>query len=304
VAVVLILALAAAWEERGAGAQAEAGGPEPAGPEPAGERSQGELVLATWNLSWLHRSPGSGVVKRSEADYRRLADYARRLDADIVALQEVDGEAAARRIFDPAAHRFHFADDPGNRQNVGFAWRRELDVAAMPDLIALGEHRLRRGADIRVRAHGGEMRLLAIHLKSGCWERPLGDPERACATLARQLPVLEGWIDARAAEGVPFAVLGDFNRRFTAADTFWPELDDAEPPEADLTAVTRGRRSDCWDGRYPDFIDHIVLSRAAGGWLVPGSFRQVLFDPADARHRRKLSDHCPVSVRLAVSAGP
>jgi endonuclease/exonuclease/phosphatase family metal-dependent hydrolase len=297
------LALAAAWEGREADADGRGAGPDPV-PAPAADRRPGELTLATWNLSWLHRSPGSGVVKRSEADYRRLAGYARRLDADIVALQEVDGEEAARRLFDPAAYAFHFADDPGNRQNVGFAWRRGLQVDPMPDLIALGERGLRRGADIRARMNGREIRLLAIHLKSGCWERPLGDPERACASLARQLPVLEGWIDARAAAGVPFAVLGDFNRRFLPGDTFWPEIDDAVPPEADLTAVTRGRRSECWDGRYPDFIDHIVLSRAAGGWLLPGSFRQVLFDPEDARHRRKLSDHCPVSVRLAIAPGP
>ena len=43
------------------------------------------------------------------------------------------------------------------------------------------------------------------------------DRNEACPVLFQQVPVLERWIDSRAAEGVRFAVLGDFNRRFDRA---------------------------------------------------------------------------------------
>jgi endonuclease/exonuclease/phosphatase family metal-dependent hydrolase len=124
--------------------------------------------------------------------------------------------------------------------------------------------------------------------------------------------VLEHWIDARAAEGIPFAVLGDFNRRLarerhTARDrhgkliAMWPELDDGDPPEAELTNATAGqpyRR--CSRGeRYDDFIDHILLSRSLAARLVPGSFEQITYDRLDAGNRR-LSDHCPIAVTVKI----
>jgi endonuclease/exonuclease/phosphatase family metal-dependent hydrolase len=264
----------------------------------AAEIRADELRLATWNLYWLSAEPASGMVRRSVDDYAHLREYARQLDADVIALQEVDGPEAAARVFDPVIYAFHFTSDGGNRQKTGFAWKRTLKVEPQPDLVELAISRTRRGADILVHLGGRSIRLLVVHLKSGCFDDPMGSSKRACSVLNRQLPVLESWIDARAAESVPFAVLGDFNRRFVDGDTFWPELDDLEPAEADLTAVTQGRTSECWGGRYPVYIDHIVLSRSAGLWLLPGSFRQQLYDPADISRRKVLSDHCPVAVTL------
>jgi exonuclease III len=50
---------------------------------------------------------------------------------------------------------------------------------------------------------------------------------------------------------------------------------------------------------HSGFIDHIVLGGTLAAALVPGSFERVTFSAADARHAR-LSDHCPVAVRLAI----
>ena len=41
-----------------------------------------------------------------------------------------------------------------------------------------------------------------------------------------------------------------------------------------------------------------ALSRTAAGWLVPGSFVQSVYDPADASWEAVLSDHCPIAIRL------
>jgi endonuclease/exonuclease/phosphatase family metal-dependent hydrolase len=116
--------------------------------------------------------------------------------------------------------------------------------------------------------------------------------------LREQSRNLEDWIDDRAREGVAFAVLGDFNRRFTPKDPFWNALDDAEPPESDLVDAGFGRRPPCWGGRYRQYIDHIVLSRTAGTWLVPNSFAQQVYDPEDEGRMAVLSDHCPILALL------
>lgn len=258
-----------------------------------------DLKIATWNIEHLRASDNTGDVRRTQVDYDRLAGYAQLLDADIIALQEVDGPEAAARVFLPDAYDIYFSNQV-NPQRTGFAVRKGLDVLQNPDFTALGlDGSLRYGTDITVNHNGQSLRLLSIHLKSGCFNNPLGSTDRDCQRLNEQVPLLEVWIDARAEENMPFVVLGDFNRRFDApGDTFWPEIDDAEPANADLTRVTEGLTSQCWNGRFPEYIDHIVLDRLATTWQVPDSFDQLLFSAADARYEDVLSDHCPISVEL------
>jgi len=220
------------------------------------------------------------------------------LDADVVALQEVDGVAAARRVFDPERYAFHFTSEADQRQRTGFAFRRGLAVEPQPDLVELAVSGSRRGADILVRAPGAELRLLSVHLKSGCRVEPERDPGKACAILREQFPVLGRWIEARAREAVPFAVAGDFNRSWSAGDPLWVGLDDGDPPGVDLADPARGLRPRCWYGAYAAFVDHILLGAGAARWLVPGSFQEVVYHDADRRARAKLSDHCPIAVAI------
>jgi len=257
------------------------------------------LRVASWNIEWLAARDGAGAVPRRGADYERLRGYAERLDADVVALQEVEGTAAARRVFDPRLYEFLFAAGGGSVQRAGFAWKKTLRVTPHPDFVALGlDGRSRRAADITVHGAHGDLRLLSVHLKSGCASGRLDGPEAACAMLREQARRLEDWVDMRAREAVPFAVLGDFNRRFTSKDPFWNGLDDGDPPEADLVDAGFGRHPPCWGGRYRQYIDHIVLSRTAATWLVPNSFAQQVYDPADEESAAVLSDHCPILALL------
>lgn len=120
--------------------------------------------------------------------------------------------------------------------------------------------------------------------------------KEACKTLNAQLTELEEWIDARAAEQIPFIVLGDFNRRMDIPDdAFWPEINDAKPPNAELSRITEGQVSNCWAGDYPLYIDHIVFDRIASKWVVDGSFTQLVYTEEESL-KEKLSDHCPISV--------
>lgn len=303
----------------------------------AGARDAATLRLATWNLEWLvapesflalkrscvpqGASPGgrrrsipcdvAAKLERSTADFEALARYARELDADVVAIQEVDGPAAARRVF--RRHRFCFTGAPGV-QNLGFAVREGLPFRCGPDLTGLSlQGRVRRGAELVLfPGTAREIRLLAVHLKSGCGRRTLDSPREQCAVLARQVPALESWVDAQAVAGRPFAVLGDFNRELLrdpgparnaagAPRSLWAEIDDGDPPEADLVnAAEHGRFVNCHPGQnFSGYIDHILLSRTLAARLVPGSFRRITFEPREAL-RHKLTDHCPVAVDLAM----
>jgi endonuclease/exonuclease/phosphatase family metal-dependent hydrolase len=100
---------------------------------------------------------------------------------------------------------------------------------------------------------------------------------------------------------LPFIVLGDFNRRFTQPhDQVWADLDDGDPANADLTALTQDMPITGRDNTFPGFIDHIVVDRRVLPWVDRTSFRQVTYRQADTAVWDQLSDHCPVLVELWV----
>lgn len=263
-----------------------------------------EIVrIATWNIEHLRAENGVGAVKRDEADYQALADLAGLLDADIIALQEVAGPEAAARVFDPIEYNFFFSDR-NNPQRTGFAVRRNIEVVADEDFTALAlDGSVRRGTDIIAQIGDQQIRLLSVHLKSRCFDNPLTTDNRHCRKLAQQVPILEGWIDDRTAENVPFIVLGDFNRRFDATgDDFFPEIDDGDPVGLDLIRANEGLTSGCRGGEFPIYIDHIVLDEQAAGFLIPNSFMQVdISEAADEAFR--LSDHCAIAVDIDLTGG-
>lgn len=231
--------------------------------------------------------------------------YVAGLDADVIAFQEVESKAAAERVFDPAIYTVVIEDRVGpnrggecrgregltiNAQRTGFAVRKGISFERQPDFtdIQVGNPDLRSGVDLIVRPRGGDpVRVLSVHLKSGCSS---GESNDACAVLFQQVPVMERWIDDRANEGVRFAVMGDFNRRLAMPnDAVWADWDDASPPNAELSLASGDESAAC-NPRYRDFIDFIVLDRRATDGFR--GFEEKTFAG------ETLSDHCAVSARI------
>ena len=121
--------------------------------------------------------------------------------------------------------------------------------------------------------NGRDLRLLSVHLRTGCWgAKQDGDGGRAetCATLRGQMLLLRAWADARRAEGTAFVILGDFNRRLAVpGDWAWRLL---SPPSARLYLAASGLVTRC-DPRFAELIDHLVVGGGAEAMLVPGSMQ-------------------------------
>lgn len=270
------------------------------------------LKIASWNLEHLAERDGEGCAPRSEADYERLRRHAEALGADVIAFQEVQNRAAAERVFAPARYDVVMSGRPAStrsgecrgepgffiqNQAVGFAIRKGVRWTRNPDLsdLGLGNPDLRWGVDITV-SQGRPLRLLALHLKSGCNSgREASDPD--CPVLFEQLPVLERWTEARARDGQAFVVLGDWNRRLASRnDAFLSDLNDGEPQGSTLTLASGDRPAGC-KARYREYIDFIATGGAATDRVEPGSFEEYVYGGVpEAEH---LSDHCPIAVRIA-----
>jgi endonuclease/exonuclease/phosphatase family metal-dependent hydrolase len=297
------------------------------------------LKLATWNLEWLttpetfrqlrdhcisddgerravQRALPCDVVKKIErgaSDFAALARYVDALNADVVAIQEVDGAAAARQVF--RHHEFCFS---GARalQNNGFAIRRGVPFRCADDYLPLSlGNSVRRGVVVELYPGTAQaLWLMSVHLKSGC-ARGLLDSERAaCQKLAIQVAPLEQWIDTAARAGKHFGVLGDFNRELLREhgparsdvgqqQQIWPEINDGEPAGALLLNVADGYRfRNCASGeRHSGYIDQIVLGQRLAAALVPDSFERQVWKAEEAA-RLTLSDHCPIAIQIRISS--
>lgn len=259
-----------------------------------------ELKVTTWNLEWLtdkragdHGLPRDVRPKGAE-DIARVRGYAEQLNADVIGFQEVDGPAIAARVFAPDRYVVHITQD-NVTQRVGFAVRRGLTFTANPDLVGLSlpdqGSRLRSGADITVRMPGGLLRILNVHLKTGCNRDSLNSRARPqCETLRAQLAPMQGWMAERQRELVPYVILGDFNRQMDRNDQFLAGLQHTAP----LVRATETKSNPCWGGAA--FIDHILAGGAARGWMRPDTLRVLVYREHGPEWQGRLSDHCPVSV--------
>jgi endonuclease/exonuclease/phosphatase family metal-dependent hydrolase len=283
-----------------------------------------DLKLASWNLEWLVSTATTREARnacltgarprlpcnvaldqaRSATDFAALARLARNLDADVIAIQEVESAEVAALVF--PGYRFCLSEGRVV-QNLGFAIRRGLPYRCEADLreLSLGEH-LRRGVVVSLYPGTAQsVRLLGVHLKSGCPRSRLPSATSACRQWQSQLPQLVGWISQQSRQRQPFAVLGDFNRELGPDDPagLWMSLDAAGQRAGGLADAAAGTPfRNCRAGQnYASSIDHIFLGGGLQPLQVPGSFARVTFPPADAR-RYRLSDHCPIVTRLKIPA--
>lgn len=295
--------------------------------------------VATWNIEWLNESEGNPTVRndcieykrqhggkpprgkcdkpvRIQADYDKLAEYANKLNADLIAVQEVKSVEALKKIF-PPQHYDYWLSNYKQDQKTGLVVRKEaFQIVSGNDFQALGVSggRVRYGADVTVKnKEGKELRLLSVHLKSGCFDKILTDAtktnagEAPCPILREQLPILESWVNDRTTEATSFIVLGDFNRRLlwearnnkAAGYTdgtdlwFWPELTDAIDKDLSNANSRDDRPEACGYGTFDEYIDHILLSKNLAEKVK--DFQQHIYENQDFM-KFSLSDHCPISI--------
>lgn len=275
-----------------------------------------DLVIASWNIAWFgdgindcalrgnyktKQTECTGKHMRNAQDMQRLSQYQEMLDADIIALQEMENIAAIRQLFPKEDWQVFISSRQVSEnwaQYVAIVVRSGIQVDRHADYTAIdtSSGHLRYAVDLTITPPQRQsFRMLGIHLKSGCSDGGERDPKRACRSLWRQNKPLEDWIDQRAANGVPFIIAGDWNRHITTkGDPFWLKLDDGSPQNLRLLQTGLEYRSQCHDLNRP-FVDHIVLGGHAIDWFK--RFFELSYTQGEDMH--KTSDHCPIIVHIS-----
>ena len=166
-----------------------------------------EIRFASWNIEHLAEENGTGCVPRHDSDYLKLQEFAIGLNADVVALQEVENLAAVARIFPennwniilsmrPASRTYSCrgSGSESTQQRVAIAIRKGLTYKNLWSFeeLAIKREGLRYGVQIRILGEIDTVDVMAVHLKSGCFIDDFSSSERsACEVLEKQVPFLD-----------------------------------------------------------------------------------------------------------------
>ncbi|WP_100658301.1 HAD family acid phosphatase [Alteromonas flava] len=269
------------------------------------------LTFATWNVEHLAYPINQGCKPRSLAELNELQDYARTLNADVVALQEVASIAAVEQLFpsnewqifisqrpDSEAYSCRGSQAPSTQQKVAFAVRKGIEVLDAKSLASFGldSPGLRYGLELELASPLGTISVLNVHMKSGCFVDNFSRADSdACKTFAQQAPLLDGWVESKEALQQPYVVLGDFNHRLSAPYNHLTRMLTTNTDDSASSLVnTTGSMIGCHP-YYPAPIDHIFV----GNMSVDESSlvsKAHLFK--DMQPEKMLSDHCAISFVL------
>jgi endonuclease/exonuclease/phosphatase family metal-dependent hydrolase len=271
-----------------------------------------QLKLVSWNIEHLADDIGKGCKPRSEDDYAKLSAYAQTLNADIVALQEVQSEVALQRVFPASDWQYVVSTRPDNEayecrgldglfstpQRTAIVIRKGVNYKKNDDFteLALDNPGLRYGTSISI--NNNQLTLLNVHMKSGCFVSDYSQSDRkACLTYQQQAPLLESWVNTQVENQQAMVVLGDFNHRLVDdGNRYWQELSQ-ENNQRILTSSMQNIQS-CHP-KYKAPIDHIVTGPISTQWVVDGSQGIDAFGvEGELTYDDMLSDHCPISVTL------
>jgi endonuclease/exonuclease/phosphatase family metal-dependent hydrolase len=274
------------------------------------------LTVATYNVqNYTATNRMVGEVYRPEypkpeAEKAALRAVLRELDAEVLALQEVGGEAHLREL-----------QRDLRREGLDYPYREVLVAADEVRCVAVlsrrplarverhedldfayfgGRERVKRGMlEVEVATASGAVTIFVVHLKSRYTNRD-DDPESARrrgaeATAARDR-VLARFPEPGAADA-RFLVVGDFNDGPTsrAVRAF------SRRGEREIAALlpAADSRGEAWTHHFKrednyTRVDHVRVSAALRPWVLGDAARI-----ADGAAVKAASDHRPVMVRLA-----
>lgn len=275
------------------------------------------LNVATWNVEHLAYPIDQGCRPRDENELNAMRAYAQKLDADVVALQEVASKEAVHLLFPEAEWQVIMSARPDSKaydcrgsgykstqQKTAIAVKKALRISAVEqnEVLALGRPGLRFGLGISLETPVGVVEILNLHLKSGCFvDDYLKSDSQSCENLSEQAEILYNWIEQRETASTPYIILGDFNHRISApynrmTQSILAKSKSASSPIRIVTQAIIGCHP-----RYPAPIDHIIVGGLASDSVT---FSPLTHYYEDMSEDAMLSDHCATSVDISQARYP
>ena len=276
-----------------------------------------ELRVATWNVEHLAYPIDTGCKPRSQKDLDAMRAYINQVDANIYALQEVASKQAVNMLFpdehwqifmssreDSKTYTCRGSERASTQQKVAYAVRKALVVNDVQSLSAfsLNNPGLRNGLQINVQTELGDVSLLNLHMKSGCFvDNYSRSDTQACKVFSEQAPILDQWIEDQEQQNTPYIVLGDFNHRLSAP---YNHLTQKLFSNSDGSASSLRNPTADLIGCHPYYPAPIDLVFVGGIANTAISYKTQVNTFNNMQVDDMLSDHCAVSLNISMTRKP
>jgi exonuclease III len=252
------------------------------------------VTIGTFNMEWLGDGDSLDIKKRTEQDYKNVALVIEQTGADVLGIEEIENDAAIRRVLRYLPGYSFQLGSHGRAQNVGVLYKSTVSVRAgfeyMP--VATRGDRNRPGYVVECSKGNFAWTMMVVHLKST--SRADSTPELRVASYANrreQVQALRWWMDSVSAiSGKNAIITGDFNDFVQRAQN--PTLTELinSSSVVFLTKELRSCRVPTWYG-----IDHVGANTAAASrWLSEGVQVIPIERLLPKEQAEMVSDHCPV----------
>jgi len=258
------------------------------------------VTIGTFNMEWL----GDGINDRKpriESDYKLYAEIIRKMDADILGVEEIENAAALEKILKYLPNYKFFISKEGGQQRVGIIFKNGIDVKLIGDYLPLEieKRKTKPGLLIQAKAGNFDFYLMAVHFKSSShFDDTEEKQERAVELREEQAYNLAHWADStlKNSKQHDLIVVGDFN------DTPKREKNNTlNVLKPRMIFLTEEMKSCKYPSAY--VIDQIVVSPQTYKRLIKDS-EQVydIYSFLSDQQLKGLSDHCPVIANFDVTA--
>ena len=274
------------------------------------------LKVATWNVEHLAYPIDTGCKPRSPAELTAMRSYITDVNADIFALQEVASKQAVQNLFpeenwqvfmSPRENSETFScrktGNTSTQQKLAFAVRKGLKVNDVQGLSAFSLNRpgLRYALQIEIQTSFGEISLLNVHLKSGCFvdNYSRADSE-SCKVFSKQAPILDLWVEEKERQNIPYMVLGDFNHRLSAPYNHLTQQLFTNSDASDSSLQNTSADLIGCHPYYPAPIDSVFIGGMANNTI---SYQTQFHKFENMQVKSMLSDHCALTLKLSKNPG-
>jgi predicted extracellular nuclease len=254
-----------------------------------------DITVGTFNIAWL----GDGIddkTPRTAEDIQNISQVISTLNADILALQEVENTNAIKAIVDTNKYTIITTSYP-KEQKTALVINKKIEIVEIYqlDAISLGNEGLRPGLVAYCRYDGFDFFVGSFHFKSTSRyddtpfkkSKSFDMRQEQSAILLKEIKKL---IDIKKDEDV--ILLGDFNDNPTKKNSNITALDNDKFNF--LTSNMMSCKYSIWKS-----IDHIIVSQSMKSRAKNSTLTMIdinaMFPEEEAK---KVSDHCPVIIKF------
>ena len=254
-----------------------------------------DITVGTFNIAWL----GDGIddkTPRTAEDIQNISQVISTLNADILALQEVENTNAIKAIIDTNKYTIITTTYP-KEQKTALIINKKIEIVEtyQLDAISLGNEGLRPGLVAYCRYDGFDFFVGSFHFKSTSRyddtpfkkSKSFDMRQEQSAILLKEIKKL---IDIKKDDDV--ILLGDFNDNPSKKNSNITALDNDKFDF--LTSNMMSCKYSIWKS-----IDHIIVSQSMKSRAKHSTLTMIDINAMFPEEKaKKVSDHCPVIIKF------